>query len=185
MAEGKMAGLRKFWDALGLSDGDAYPDYEPYEDQAPVTRAQQRPVTAYAPPSLESEAISNVRPLPILPADGGVGAIQTRPAPTSSGSVRPIPAPAAPKVQVVSPTSFHDAQEIGESFRSGQPVIINLGGVDRDLKRRLVDFAAGLIFGLEGEMQRVAESVFMLTPKNVEVSADERRKLQERGLLGG
>ncbi len=180
-----MAGFRKFWDALGLSDGDAYPDYEPYEDQSPVATRPTRPMPGYSPPAqVESEAVSNVRALPILPADGGVGAIQTRPAPPASGSVRPIPAPAAAKVQVVAPTSFHDAQEIGESFRSGQPVIINLGGVDRDLKRRLVDFAAGLIFGLQGEMQRVAESVFMLTPKNVEVSADERRKLQERGLLG-
>jgi cell division inhibitor SepF len=180
-----MAGFRKFWDALGLSDGDAYPDYEPYEEQAPVAVRPQRAVPGYPQPPMESEVVSNVRALPILPADGGVGAIQTRPAPPSSGSVRAIPAPAAAKVTVVSPTSFHDAQEIGESFRSGQPVIINLGGVDRDLKRRLVDFAAGLIFGLQGEMQRVAESVFMLTPKNVEVSADERRKLQERGLLGG
>ncbi len=181
-----MAGFRKFWDALGLSDGDAYPDYEPYEEQSSAPARSTRPVPGYSPPPApESDSVSNVRALPIVAADAGVGAIQTRPAPPSSGSVRPIPAPAAAKVQVVSPTSFHDAQEIGESFRAGQPVIINLGGVDRDLKRRLVDFAAGLIFGLQGEMQRVAESVFMLTPKNVEVSADERRKLQERGLLGG
>jgi cell division inhibitor SepF len=182
-----MAGFRKFWDALGLSDGDAYPDYEPYEEQAPVAPRPQKAFPGYTPPQMETEpvSVSNVRPLPILPAEGGVGAIQTRPAPLQTGSVRPIPAPATPKVTVVAPSSFHDAQEIGESFRNGQPVIINLGGVDRDLKRRLVDFAAGLIFGLQGEMQRVAESVFMLTPKNVEVSADERRKLQERGLLGG
>lgn len=183
-----MAGFRnKLWDALGLSDGDSYPDYEPYEEQAAPPR-QTRQVSPYAPPSMgDPEAVSNVRALPMVPADGGVGAVHARPAPSappSSGSVRPIPAPAAPKVHLVNPTSFHDAQEIGEKFRSGLPVIINLGGVDRDLKRRLVDFAAGLIFGLNGEMQRVAESVFMLTPKNVEVSADERRKLQERGLIG-
>jgi cell division inhibitor SepF len=182
-----MAGFRnKLFDALGLSDGESYPDYEPYEDQAPPQR-QARPANPYAPPGMGGEeAVSNVRTLPIVPADGGVGPVQPRPSmspPPSSGSVRPIPAPATPKVHLVHPTSFHDAQEIGERFRSGQPVIMNLGGVDRDLKRRLVDFSAGMIFGLSGEMQRVAESVFMLTPKNVEVSADERRKLQERGLI--
>jgi cell division inhibitor SepF len=189
-----MSGFRnKLWDALGLSDGDSYPDYEPYEEQAPPTRpvrqmppfgGQNQNFGSQAPyPGTDPETVSNVRALPIVPADGGVGPVQVRPIPSATGSVRPIPAPAAPKVHLVTPVSFHDAQEIGERFRSNQPVIINLGGVDRDLKRRLVDFAAGLIFGLNGEMQRVAESVFMLTPKNVEVSADERRKLQERGLL--
>ena len=182
-----MAGFRKIWDALGLTDNEGYMDYEPYEEQAPA-RPTTRQVPAYSPPM--DESVSNVRALPIVPADGGVGtvAVQPRPstsqgAPSVSASVRPIPSPASPKVHLVAPTSFQDAQEIGERFRGGQPVIINLGGVDRDLKRRLVDFAAGLIYGLNGEMQRVGESVFMLTPKNVEVSADERRKLQERGLL--
>ena len=178
-----MSGFRnKLWDALGLSDGDSYPDYEPYEEQPQVARPV-RQVSTFGGSGIDAEPMSNVRALPIVPADGGVGPVQVRPMPVATGSVRPIPAPAAPKVHLVTPTSFHDAQEIGERFRSNQPVIINLGGVDRDLKRRLVDFAAGLIFGLNGEMQRVAESVFMLTPKNVEVSADERRKLQERGLL--
>jgi cell division inhibitor SepF len=178
-----MAGFKKIWDALGLTDDGGY-DYEPYEEPAPA-----RPVRPAPTYTSNDEGVSNVRALPIVPADGGVGtvAVQPRPstqgAPSVSASVRPIPSPASPKVHLVVPTSFQDAQEIGERFRGGQPVIINLGGVDRDLKRRLVDFSAGLIYGLNGEMQRVGESVFMLTPKNVEVSPDERRKLQERGLL--
>jgi cell division inhibitor SepF len=178
-----MAGFRKIWDALGLTDNEGY-DYDSYDEQVPAR--PERQARSYAP---SDDVVTNIRALPIVPADGGIGAvaIQPRPAtqgaPSVSASVRPIPSPAAPKVHLVVPTSFHEAQEIGERFRGGQPVIINLGGVDRDLKRRLVDFAAGLIYGLNGEMQRVGESVFMLTPKNVEVSADERRKLQERGLL--
>lgn len=183
-----MAGFRKIWDALGLTDNEGYLDYEPYEDQAPTRPVRQVP--SYQAPSDEGASnISNVRALPIIPADGGIGAVSIQPRPSTQGapsvsaSVRPIPSPASPKVHLVVPTSFQDAQEIGERFRGGQPVIMNLGGVDRDLKRRLVDFAAGLIYGLNGEMQRVGESVFMLTPKNVEVSADERRRLQERGLL--
>lgn len=176
-----MAGfLHKAMDFLGLSDNDAYDDYPSYEDQLPQQPQFQRRGTI-ATPQVDPD-MSVVRPLPVLPADSGVSAVQAQPKSAVSGSVRPIAASAATKVQVVAPTSFGEAQEIGECFRSMQPVIVNLTGVDRDLKRRLVDFASGLTFGLGGDMKRVADSVFMLTPSNVEVSAEEKRRLQERGL---
>jgi cell division inhibitor SepF len=80
------------------------------------------------------------------------------------------------------PVGFNDAQEIGDKLKANQPVIVNLQGIDRDLSRRLIDFSSGLTYGLGGAMERVAEQVFLLTPSNVEVSAEEKRRLQERGL---
>ncbi len=100
--------------------------------------------------------------------------------PAVSG-VRTIPRPSA-KPHVVAPRSFSDAQEVGDNFKAKQPVIINLQGVDRDLSRRLVDFTSGLCYGLGGQMEKIATDVFLLTPVDVEVSPEERQRLQERGL---
>ena len=82
----------------------------------------------------------------------------------------------------MAPTGFNDAKEIGDRLKSSQPVILNLQGVDRELCRRLIDFASGVTYGLGGQMEKVADQVFLLTPTNVEVSAEEKRRLQERGL---
>jgi len=71
---------------------------------------------------------------------------------------------------------------VGDTFKSKQPVIINLQGVDRDLSRRFVDFTSGLCYGLSGQMEKVASDVFLLTPADVEVSREERQRLQEDGL---
>ena len=80
------------------------------------------------------------------------------------------------------PSAFNDAQEIGDKFREGTSVIMNLVGADPNLSRRLVDFASGLAYGLRGSMQAVADNVFLLTPAGVQVSAEERRRfLEERG----
>jgi cell division inhibitor SepF len=95
--------------------------------------------------------------------------------------VRPLVAGATSKPHVVGPTSFNDAQEIADKFKINVPVILNLQGVDRDLSRRIIDFASGLCYGLGGQMERVANQVYLLTPNDVEVSAEERRRLQERG----
>ena len=86
------------------------------------------------------------------------------------------------RVHVVAPATFNDAQEIGDKLKVSQPVIVNLQNVDRDLARRIIDFSSGLAYGLGGQMDRVADQVFLLTPSNVEVSAEEKRRLQERGL---
>lgn len=94
---------------------------------------------------------------------------------TDRGVVRPLPTTAKP--EVVSPSRFDDVQAVADAFKKTQPVIINLQGVDRDLARRLIDFASGLCYGLEGEMERVAEQVFLLTPRGAEVSEDDRRRL--------
>jgi cell division inhibitor SepF len=107
----------------------------------------------------------------------GAVTVQQRPS-----VVRPFTQPQAAKVHVTVPVGFNDAQEIGDKLKANQPVIVNLQGIDRDLSRRLIDFSSGLTYGLGGAMERVAEQVFLLTPSNVEVSAEEKRRLQERGL---
>jgi cell division inhibitor SepF len=89
----------------------------------------------------------------------------------------------AERLHVVAPEGFNDAKEIGDQLRGGVPVIMNLVDVDKDLRRRLVDFASGLAYGVHGKMERVADSVFLITPTNVEVSAEERRRMRERGLF--
>jgi cell division inhibitor SepF len=89
------------------------------------------------------------------------------------------PAPAS--VHLVVPRSFNDAQQIADKFKESVPVILNLQGSDAELSKRLIDFASGLTYALEGGMQRVADKVFLLTPRNVQVSAEERARLLERG----
>lgn len=97
--------------------------------------------------------------------------------------VRPIPSAQPGKVHLVEPRGFNDAEEIGEKFKADIPVIMNLQDLENDVAKRLIDFAVGLTFGLDGRIQRVADKVFLLTPRNIEVSAEERRRLQERGFF--
>jgi cell division inhibitor SepF len=81
------------------------------------------------------------------------------------------------------PRSFNDAQSIADKFKESVPVILNLQGTDVELSKRLIDFSSGLTYALNGGMQRVADKVFLLTPRNVEVSAEERARLIERGFF--
>ena|SRR5438874_2370504 len=105
------------------------------------------------------------------------------PAPRPS-VVRTMPsASTAARVHVVEPRGFNDAQEVGDRLKANQPVILNLQGLDRDLQRRLIDFSSGLAYALGGSMSRVADQVFLLTPSNVEVSQEEKERLQARGLF--
>jgi cell division inhibitor SepF len=87
----------------------------------------------------------------------------------------------AARVHLVLPRSFNDAQQIADRFKESVPVILNLQGSDQELAKRLIDFASGLTYALDGGMQRVADKVFLLTPRNVEVSAEERARMLERG----
>ena len=98
--------------------------------------------------------------------------------PTRLRSVDPGP-PAT--VHLVIPRRFNDAQQIADRFKAQGPVIINLQGADTDLAKRVIDFASGLTYALDGSMQRVADKVFLLTPHNVELSAEERARALERG----
>ena len=95
--------------------------------------------------------------------------------------IEALPSASSVRVHLVLPRSFNDAQQIADKFKQSIPVIINLQGADAELSKRLIDFTSGLTYALNGGMQRVADKVFLLTPRNVEVSAEQRAALLERG----
>jgi cell division inhibitor SepF len=87
------------------------------------------------------------------------------------------------RVHFVAPKSFNDVQDVADKFKDAIPVIINLQGTDTDLSKRLIDFSSGLTYALDGGMQRIADKVFLLTPRNVEVSAEERARILDKGFF--
>jgi cell division inhibitor SepF len=87
------------------------------------------------------------------------------------------------QVHLVVPKNFNDAQQVADRFKDAVPVILNLQSSDTELSKRLIDFASGLTYALDGGMQRIADKVFLLTPRNVEVSAEERARLVEKGFF--
>ena len=135
------------------------------------------------------------RPAPPEPQAGDAGSEGSvvRTLPPKERNVESAPLPSKPKSSVrqvatsakpvvVSPSTFNSAQEVADKFKASQPVIVNLQGVDRDLSRRLLDFCSGICYALSGNMERVASRVYLLTPRDVEVSPEDRRRLTERGL---
>jgi cell division inhibitor SepF len=169
---------------LGLVDDEEYyGDDEYYVDDygepiaAPARQSTRATATVTAPAPPESSPLTVIRSRRERDEANAVGAAAVpRPA-----AVKPMPMPAA-RVHVLEPKGFNDAQEVGDRLKSGQPVILNLQGVDRDLQRRLIDFSSGLAYALNGTMSKAADQVFLLTPSNVEVSEEEKERLQARGL---
>ncbi len=128
----------------------------------------------------------NVRRLPST-ADGDdewsseESAASAQPRRERSSRLRSVSAPAPAKVHLVAPRAFNDAKQIADRFKAQIPVILNLQSADTELSKRLIDFASGLTYALDGSMQRVADKVFLLTPRDVELSAEERARAIERG----
>jgi cell division inhibitor SepF len=81
----------------------------------------------------------------------------------------------------VAPARFGDAKEIADHLKENGPVIVNLQMAERDLQRRMIDFCSGVTYALSGEMEKVADQVFLLTPTDVKVSDEERQRLADRG----
>ena len=160
---------------LGLAD-DEYEEYEHYEEPraAASGRRQSRVYSQGEPEETTSGTIRTLTREEASPA---------QPTDDRPTIVRPIAPEKAHRVHVVAPARFADAQEIGDRLKDDQPVIVNLQVVDRDLARRMIDFCSGLAYALSGSMEKVADQVFLLTPSDVEVSAEERQRLQERGLF--
>ncbi len=162
-------------------------DYDDDFDDVVDDRPVARPVGARTGGRTVRSVPDNRRSDEWEEGDGGVRVISSAPEPEPDpepqqrGVVRPLPTSAKPFV--VSPGGFNDVQQVADRFKRDQPVIVNLQGVDRDLSRRLIDFASGLCYGLEGDMERVADQVFLLTPRGAEVSDDDRRRLREGGLV--
>jgi cell division inhibitor SepF len=193
-----MSVFRRAMVYLGLVDDD-YDDYGTYDDPQPTAPAgplgadTASPGPAPAPmqapsrfgraplpePHYEQPA-SAIRTLPRDPSLQDSGVVNVTPKPSV---VRPITPDKAAKVHVIEPTDFGDATKIGDRFKAGQPVIVQLQGQPDDLRRRLVDFCAGVVYVLDGSMKQVTRGVYLLTPSNVEVSAEEKRRLQEQGLF--
>jgi len=87
------------------------------------------------------------------------------------------------KMAIVEPRSFTEAQAIADKFKQGVPVILKLGSAKPDIVRRYIDFASGLVYGLDGGLQKIDERVYMLTPRNVEVSDSHRRQMRDAGVF--
>ena len=123
----------------------------------------------------------NVRRLPSAPEADEWESEEAEPRPRRQARLRSVqPGPPA-KVHLVVPRSFNDAQQIADRFKAQIPVILNLQSADTELAKRLIDFSSGLTYALDGSMQRVADKVFLLTPRDVELSAEERARALERG----
>ena len=116
-----------------------------------------------------------------VPATRSSREARVRDLPSRVPRIEAVPNPSSVRVHLVLPRSFNDAQQIADRFKQGIPVILNLQNADAELSKRLIDFTSGLTYALNGGMQRVADKVFLLTPRNVEVSAEQRAQLLERG----
>lgn len=188
--------LKKTMLYLGLGPDDEYDVYDDPPDAVPDRRDHVATVTRVSPRASvpPADTVGSVRPIRVgsgASSSTGLGAaaamgladsLEARPMPRAGSSVvRPIPREAHVKPHSITPRSFNDAQQIADWFKSPQAVIINLEAADRDLRRRLIDFCSGLCYGLGGQMERVADHVYLLTPTNVEVSAEERRRLEHQG----
>jgi cell division inhibitor SepF len=190
---------------LGLQDDEEfdwdadYADYDEYEDEDASTAPARERERAHA--RAQPRDASEVRSLHGDPGNGDPLHEAVQP-PTVSrndpGLVRPVPRDepsslVAPRpavmerqssspVHVVEPGGFNDAQELGDRLKANQAVVLNLRGLDRDLQRRLIDFSSGLAYAVGGTMRKVDDQVFLLTPTSVEVSEEDKERLQARGL---
>jgi cell division inhibitor SepF len=179
-----MSIMKRAMDFLGLGPDDAYDDYDmPVEHERPVrSRAPREPEAvprsnrnAYEPED-EMVRAAPVRPsFPLTESSAGPRRAPQQPSDDSSVHPRPTnPRPAPPTVRTlpvnngepstVKPRRFDQAQEIADRFKEGLPVIMNLENTERDVSRRLIDFASGLCYGLNGSMEKVASGVYLLKP---------------------
>ncbi|NLV56557.1 MAG: cell division protein SepF [Acidimicrobiales bacterium] len=180
--------FRKAMLYLGLGPDSEYDDYAPsYDDPTPAPS----PV----PAEPESSAVGPVRPMAPIRNEatpigstvegGGIGAVTPASgfggARSRSTVVRPMPVASTARPRVLAPHSFNQAQELADTFKGNQPVVMNLREADRDVARRLIDFSSGLCYGLGGRIERLDSQVFLVTPPSVEVSDDERERLRDRG----
>jgi cell division inhibitor SepF len=155
--------LRKTMIYLGLAeDEERYDGYDVYEDDEP------EPLEV-----VEEEPVEPRRAAPVTPiARAQVARVVPRSVPVE-----------VQRISTIHPRSYNEAKTIGESFRAGTPVIMNLTDMGDADAKRLVDFAAGLVFGLHGSIERVTSKVFLLSPANVEVATPERPRVPERGFF--
>jgi cell division inhibitor SepF len=165
-----MSAMRKMGVYLGLledADGE-YVDVENDYDEQPVRRAEPE----------SSRPVANLaeRRRPSAPAQRAAG---------SGASANPAATSVAPlsRITTLHPRTYNEARVIGENFRDGVPVIMNLSEMDDTDAKRLVDFAAGLVFSVRGSIERVTNKVFLLSPPNVSVAAEDKQRIAENGFF--
>jgi cell division inhibitor SepF len=158
--------MRKIGEYLGLLEDTGVYDDE-YDEQAyaePETHHQQPRRTP-----------AKAQPAPV--AD--ISQRRRTPAPTSAA----VGVAELTRITTLHPRTYNEARTVGENFRDGVPVIMNLGEMDDADAKRLVDFAAGLVFATRGTIERVTSKVFLLSPPNVTVAAEEKQRLVEGGFF--
>lgn len=174
---------RKAMVYLGLGPDDDYDDYGASPDERPSAPEQPQPVRQQSRPT------GTVRPRPPAPMNqpqpqDSFDSPTVRPVPVgddpSSSRVRAVPRRPNVRPELVAPTSFNQAQDVADNFKAGKAVAMDLLDADRDLSRRLIDFSSGLCYGLGGHMEKLAGSIYLVTPLGVEVPADERERLATR-----
>ena len=146
----------------------------PARPQRPVAEPEDDP---FSTPSAAGRPSGAVRQLPAR------GALQNDPRSVrgpETPTVRPM-RPTSAKPSTLQPESFDDAKDIADRFKASQPVVMDLNGLERELARRLIDFASGICYALGGHMERVRSGAYLLTPADVDVSDDERRRLASTG----
>ncbi|MDA2810733.1 cell division protein SepF [Nocardiopsis sp. RSe5-2] len=173
-----MAGaMRKMAVYLGLVEDDRYDhryadEYDDFDDFEEGVEDRRERETDPHGGDLRADLVNDGEDRSPLP--GGTGERRASAATAMADLAR---------ITTLHPRTYNEARTIGEHFREGTPVIMNLTEmVDSDAKR-LVDFAAGLIFGLHGSIERVTNKVFLLSPANVEVTAEDKARIAERGFF--
>lgn len=195
---------RKAMVYLGLGDDAEYEDdddgHSAEADRPPPL--DPRPASS-RPPTTGQTVLGQVAPVPGHEDPTGIGVVRpigsqgddarAGQTVTPSGSVpasparprpqvvRPIPVSSSSRPHLVAPTSFNQAQDLADKFKTGQPVVINLKKADRDLSRRLIDFTSGLCYGLGGQMERLDNQVYLVTPAGARITDDERHRLRASG----
>jgi cell division inhibitor SepF len=165
---------------FGLAEDDGYRDepepVEPEPEAEIEDRYRERPNVRRLQARRRRDEIDDI--FSDEPRSGGQETRVLRPVASNGAASR-----AGVQVHLVVPKNFNDAQQVADQFKDSIPVILNLQGTDNDLSKRLIDFSSGLTYALDGGMQRIADKVFLLTPRNVEVSAEERARLIEKGFF--
>jgi cell division inhibitor SepF len=173
-------GARDYWDRMlvyfGIAE-EAYDDADEREDDQRTSRGGRR------------AAARDVADVDYDEPAASSGRRSAPPRRTSAGAVSGAsargrqPSQHVAGVGVVPPRTFNDAQQIADQFKRGNPVIVNLQATDGELAKRVIDFASGLTYGLDGSMGRIADKVFLLTPPDVDVSAEDRAAMAESGFF--
>ena len=170
--------MRKMGLYLGLVEDDEHEGYDQYDEYDEEPAYEEPAVRRYQPSAAAAPTAATRRSFEGPPRSQGAVALDTTPRPTA------VPAyDEGYRITTLHPHSYNDARPIGEHFRAGTPVIMNLTEMDDVDAKRLVDFAAGLIFGLHGRIERVTNKVFLLSPEHVEVTAEDKALIAEGGFF--